>query len=68
MDSRQAAAVGLDPNGILMEASKEVSDALKKLIHTLQEVSNKPNDAKAKEILLRAHQVVQASLQKLVCF
>eukprot|EP01118_Nematostelium_gracile_P005184 TRINITY_DN1628_c0_g1_i11.p1 TRINITY_DN1628_c0_g1~~TRINITY_DN1628_c0_g1_i11.p1 ORF type:complete len:1470 (+),score=507.85 TRINITY_DN1628_c0_g1_i11:150-4559(+) len=63
--SRQAAASGADPNGILMDATKGVSDALKNLLNLAATCANKPGDMSARDALARAQLAAQAALQKL---
>jgi hypothetical protein len=63
--ARAAQASGADPNGILMDATKGVSEALKLLLGAAATAANKPNDAQARDALLRAQLAAQAALQKL---
>jgi len=63
--ARQAYAAGADPDKILFESTKGVSEALKNLLSAAQTAANKPNDVEAKEALLRAQQAAVASIQKL---
>jgi len=63
--ARQAHAAGMDPDKILLGATKGVSDALKALMDAAREASAKPNDPAAREALQQAQQAVQAALQKL---
>jgi hypothetical protein len=62
---RNAKAVGIDPNGRMLEASKGVSEALKKLIAASQNAAAKPNDPEAKAQLAKAQLLAQAAIQKL---
>jgi len=63
--ARQAYATGVDPQRILLDTTKGVSDALKNLLQNAQMVVNKPNDIEAKEALAKAHATAQAALAKL---
>jgi len=62
---RNAKAIGIDPQGRMLEASKGVTDALKKLIAAAQNAAAKPNDPEAKAQLAKAQMLAQAAIQKL---
>jgi len=63
--ARSAAAVGGDPDGVLMASSKAVADALRVLLEAAQVAASKPGDLDAKEALARAHIKAQAAISKL---
>lgn len=63
--ARQAAASGADPNGILMEATKGVSEALAALLAAAQNSANKLNDPDARDTMAGVQLAAQAALQKL---
>lgn len=63
--ARGLVGAGADPNGILLNATKGVSEALKKLIISSQEVANKQNDPEIQEVLLKSHQITKAACNQI---
>eukprot|EP01119_Soliformovum_irregulare_P005210 TRINITY_DN1675_c0_g1_i1.p1 TRINITY_DN1675_c0_g1~~TRINITY_DN1675_c0_g1_i1.p1 ORF type:complete len:1447 (-),score=577.25 TRINITY_DN1675_c0_g1_i1:61-4401(-) len=63
--ARQAAASGADAGGVLMDATKGVSDALKALLMAADACAQRPGDQDAKDALMRAQLAAAAALQKL---
>jgi len=63
--ARQAAASGADAGGVLMDATKGVSEMLKALLAAADAAAQRPGDQDAKDALMRAQLAAAAALQKL---
>jgi len=63
--ARGAVAAGVDPQKLMLEASKGVSDALRNLMACSLKYAANPNDLEAKAAVANAQQQTQAALQKM---
>jgi len=63
--ARQAVAYGVDPQGLMLAASKEVSEQLKHLFTIANKLAANPNSPELKDALMKAQSAVAASLAKL---